>query len=57
VAEEDFNQISRDPAELFSLAIGILGDVAASTKLLAEDTLLRLPLSVFKDTMRRVGCH
>jgi hypothetical protein len=57
VAEEDFNQISRDPAELFSLAIGILGDVAASTKLLAEDTLLRLPLSVFKDTMRRVGCR
>ena len=30
VAEEDFNQLRRDPAILFGLAIAILGDVAAT---------------------------
>lgn len=30
VAEADFNHLPRDPAILFSLAIGILGDVASS---------------------------
>ena len=30
VAPEDFNALPRDPAILFALAIGILGDVAAT---------------------------
>jgi POLQ-like helicase len=30
VAERDFNRVPRDPAQLFSLAIGMLGDVAVS---------------------------
>ncbi|WP_181165258.1 MULTISPECIES: DEAD/DEAH box helicase [unclassified Mesorhizobium] len=29
-ASEDYNQISRDPAALFALAVGILGDAAAA---------------------------
>lgn len=29
-APEDYNQISRDPASLFALAVGILGDAAAA---------------------------
>jgi hypothetical protein len=41
VAEQDFNRISRDPAELFSLVIGVLGDVAASA--LANDSELASP--------------
>ncbi|MFJ6272546.1 DEAD/DEAH box helicase [Pseudarthrobacter oxydans] len=40
VAEADFNRLSRDPAILFSLAIGILGDVASSLadQALGEDS-------------------
>lgn len=50
VAPEDFNQLPRDPAILFGLAIGILGDVAATIadqigdEVPAADNALPLPI-------------